>query len=67
MDPAKQGQVGSVGSFAWGGAASTYFWVDPEEGLVVVWMTQLMGNKSQSAASSKYHTTGVPSHGRLSH
>ena len=59
LDPAKQGQVGSVGNFAWGGAASTYFWVDPEEQVVVVWMTQLMGNRSQSKAS-KYHKLGVP-------
>jgi CubicO group peptidase (beta-lactamase class C family) len=26
----------------WGGAASTTFWVDPSEDLVVVFMTQLM-------------------------
>ena len=31
MDPTKQGMPVSVGTFAWGGAASTYFWVDPED------------------------------------
>ena len=30
------------GDYYWGGAASTIFWVDPVEDLVVVFMTQLM-------------------------
>jgi CubicO group peptidase (beta-lactamase class C family) len=30
------------GQYYWGGAASTIFWVDPKEDLVVVFMTQLM-------------------------
>jgi CubicO group peptidase (beta-lactamase class C family) len=34
--------IGSRGDFYWGGAASTIFWVDPAEDLVVVFMTQLM-------------------------
>ena len=32
----------SVGTFAWGGAASTYFWVDPAEELTVGFYTQLL-------------------------
>jgi CubicO group peptidase (beta-lactamase class C family) len=32
----------SEGSFAWGGAASTYFWVDPAEELSVGFYTQLL-------------------------
>jgi CubicO group peptidase (beta-lactamase class C family) len=31
-----------VGDYYWGGAASTIFWVDPIEDLVVIFMTQLM-------------------------
>lgn len=31
-----------VGDYYWGGAASTIFWVDPNEDLVVIFMTQLM-------------------------
>ncbi len=31
-----------AGTFAWGGAASTYFWVDPSEGLTVGLYTQLL-------------------------
>ena len=30
------------GDYYWGGAASTIFWVDPVEDLVVIFMTQLM-------------------------
>ena len=32
----------SEGSFGWGGAASTYFWVDPVEDLTVGFFTQLL-------------------------
>ncbi|MEC9253131.1 MAG: serine hydrolase, partial [Pseudomonadota bacterium] len=35
------GQFGA-GDYFWGGAASTIFWVDPYEDLVVIFMTQLM-------------------------
>ncbi len=34
----------SVGSFSWGGIFNTYFWVDPQEQLVGVLMTQLFPN-----------------------
>lgn len=40
--PAASGVVGSAGSYMWGGAASTTFWVDPTEDLAVVFMTQLI-------------------------
>jgi CubicO group peptidase (beta-lactamase class C family) len=40
--PARTQVIGSAGEFMWGGAASTAFWVDPAEDLVVVFMTQLM-------------------------
>jgi len=42
MDPAKAQVPGTPGEFSWGGAASTTFWVDPIEDLVVILMTQLM-------------------------
>ncbi len=35
-------QPGSVGTFSWGGMASTFFWVDPVEDLIAIQMTQLM-------------------------
>ena len=42
IDLADTQNSGSVGSFNWGGAASTFFWVDPEEELICILMTQLM-------------------------
>jgi CubicO group peptidase (beta-lactamase class C family) len=42
LDPATSQLVGSKGQYAWGGAASTAYWIDPVEDVVVVFMTQLM-------------------------
>ncbi len=42
LDPAKAQIIGSPGEFAWGGMASTCFWIDPLEDLIVVFLTQLM-------------------------
>lgn len=36
--------VSSKGAYSWGGAADTKFWIDPEEDMVVILMTQLMGS-----------------------
>jgi CubicO group peptidase (beta-lactamase class C family) len=41
-DPALTGLPISKGVFAWGGAASTHFWVDREEDLVGIDLTQLL-------------------------
>ena len=41
LDPARAQIVGSPGEYAWGGAASTAFWIDPAEDLAVVLLTQL--------------------------
>ena len=42
VDPAASQSLGSAGQYAWGGAASTAFWIDPAEELAVVFMTQLL-------------------------
>ena len=42
QDPIANAALGSQGQFAWGGAASTRFWVDPKEELTCVFMTQFM-------------------------
>ncbi|PLW81318.1 serine hydrolase [Kineobactrum sediminis] len=42
VDPVANGNMASHGTFFWGGLASTLFWVDPAEELVVIFMTQLM-------------------------
>ncbi|MCZ6874299.1 MAG: serine hydrolase [bacterium] len=46
LDPARTQILGSVGEYAWGGAASTAFWVDPVEQMLVIFMTQLMPSSS---------------------
>ncbi|HEY2484905.1 MAG TPA: serine hydrolase domain-containing protein [Candidatus Binataceae bacterium] len=42
IDPPRTLIPGSLGDFSWGGAASTYFWIDPREELTTIFMTQLM-------------------------
>ncbi|HWE99149.1 MAG TPA: serine hydrolase domain-containing protein [Caulobacteraceae bacterium] len=47
IDVAKTRLPGSVGEFHWGGAASTAFWIDPQEDLAVVFMTQVIGTDAR--------------------
>jgi CubicO group peptidase (beta-lactamase class C family) len=42
MDPAKTLIPGSPGEYAWGGAATTSFWIDPREELITIFMTQVL-------------------------
>ena len=42
LDPARARILGSPGEYAWGGMASTAFWVDPAEDMMVLMLTQLM-------------------------
>ena len=42
MDPVANRSPTSTGEFAWGGAASTAFWIDPGEDLTVLFFTQLL-------------------------
>lgn len=42
IDLIKSQQIGSIGEYYWGGAASTIFWIDPSEDLIVIFLTQLM-------------------------
>ena len=46
IDPATSSVLDSKGSSGWGGAASTYFWVDPVEKIAAVFMTQLLPSSS---------------------
>jgi len=41
LDPVKARTIASAGEYHWGGAASTFFWIDPREDLYVVFLTQL--------------------------
>lgn len=46
LNPCRTGVVGSVGDFAWGGMASTSYWVDPVLQMSVVFFTQLAPSSS---------------------
>jgi CubicO group peptidase (beta-lactamase class C family) len=42
VDPVRTMIPGSAGEYAWGGAASTSFFIDPAEELIMIFMTQVM-------------------------
>ncbi len=42
LDTVKTMLPGTAGDYFWGGAASTYFWIDPAEDLITIFMTQLL-------------------------
>ncbi|MEO8037529.1 MAG: serine hydrolase [Betaproteobacteria bacterium] len=47
LDRGMSAWPGSVGDFYWGGYAGTYFWIDPQEQLTVVFMTTEPTRRSQ--------------------
>src|SRR5246127_5466158 len=47
VDVAKTRLPGSLGEYFWGGAAATAFWIDPNEELTVVFMTQVIGSEAR--------------------
>ncbi len=46
IDPIGNGHPVSPGIYFWGGLASTLFWVDPAEEMVVIFMTQLIPSRT---------------------
>jgi CubicO group peptidase (beta-lactamase class C family) len=42
VDVAASAMPGSKGSYGWSGAAGTYFWIDPEEDLIGLYLMQFM-------------------------
>jgi CubicO group peptidase (beta-lactamase class C family) len=42
LNPAQTLIPGSAGEYAWGGAATTSFWIDPAEELIAIFMTQVL-------------------------
>jgi len=42
LDPARTLIPGSPGEYAWGGVATTSFWIDPAEELIAIFMTQVL-------------------------
>ena len=43
-DPGQSPVISSMGEYSWGGAANTKFWIDPEEEIVAILMTQFLGS-----------------------
>lgn len=46
LDPSRAQVMGTAGEYAWGGMASTMFWIDPQEELIGMLLTQLMPSSS---------------------
>jgi len=40
LNPAQSGMMGSIGDHGWGGFAETYFWIDPQEEMIAILMSQ---------------------------
>jgi CubicO group peptidase (beta-lactamase class C family) len=47
LDPVRMGIPGTAGEFAWGGMASTAFFVDPKEDMAVIFMTQVIADTAR--------------------
>ena len=51
LDPVANRVPGNAGEFAWGGAASTAFWVDPVDRITCIFMTQLLPSSTHPIRS----------------
>jgi CubicO group peptidase (beta-lactamase class C family) len=60
-DPVAAGGYYGKGSYWWGGAAGTWFWIDPVNDLIVLGMIQQVSGTGAAAAN------GVPDVRGLSH
>lgn len=49
LDPGVTGELGADGSYGWGGAAGTLFWVDPVDAIVGIFMTQSVPHQTSLA------------------
>jgi len=56
LDPVEAGSV-SAGEYSWGGAAGTWFWIDPVEDLVFVGMIQQFGGGRPDVRSLSHRLT----------
>ncbi len=51
IDPIPGKVPSSKGEYSWGGAASTFFWVDPSERLTAIFLTQLLPSSTHPLRS----------------
>jgi CubicO group peptidase (beta-lactamase class C family) len=56
LDPVEAGSV-SAGEYSWGGAAGTWFWIDPVEDLIFVGMIQQFGGGRPDVRSLSHRLT----------
>ena len=49
--PGRNGALGSVGEYSWGGAAGTRFWIDPKEDMVTLFMIQILPHEGLTYGS----------------
>jgi hypothetical protein len=59
MNPAQTLIAGSPGEFNWGGAATTSFFIDPAEELIMIFMTQVLPSSAIPAAAASLRTMVV--------
>lgn len=62
IDPAKSAVPTVRGEYSWGGAASTTFWVDPQNQMSVVFMTQFLPPSSEMLWDRLHAAVYVGSH-----
>jgi CubicO group peptidase (beta-lactamase class C family) len=55
-DLGRGGKLGSEGTFDWGGAAGTKFWIDPEEDLIGIFMVQILPHRTRMGAEFRLLT-----------
>ncbi len=51
LNPARARTPGHIGDFGWGGMASTFFWLDRNSGITVIFLTQLSPSSSYPSRS----------------
>ena len=56
LEPGISEVISSAGEYSWGGIADTKFWIDPEEDLIAIVMTQLMGSPGPTRYQMKIAT-----------
>ncbi|HWW26767.1 MAG TPA: serine hydrolase domain-containing protein [Caulobacter sp.] len=48
-DPARAGTLSGKGAYSWGGAAGTWFWIDPKNDLFMLGMIHILGKDADPA------------------
>jgi CubicO group peptidase (beta-lactamase class C family) len=46
LDAPQSGVMGSVGDHSWGGYAETFFWIDPQEDMIAILMSQYLPSQT---------------------